>query len=204
MKNVALVVVALGLLACNSPRPNLVDSGTVVPDTGMAGHDSGTVAHADTGTAGGTCGSIAGSTDVWPALPAGCLPRCTTATMTAYNACAAMTDMAARASCITAAFAADHTATVTVATSATASVPVSCGGDTTTTFGCIEWQQLAAESTVCGPSLMAFITCANGVPTGGNVQTTCASEITARNNCITSNMAAFQASYNMLGSMCFG
>lgn len=213
MKNVALVILALGMLACNNSRnPSLVDSGSIVlPDTGTAPRDTGTTPR-DTGSTGSTCGSIATSTDTWPALPSGCLPRCTTATGNAYNACITtyqasgmtMADQTALTNCENAAYAADHTATVQVDVGSGMTVPVSCGGNTTDTFGCLEWQSLAAESMVCSTTLGDFITCANGVPAGGSVQTACATQITARNNCITTNMTAFQNALNTLGSACFG
>ena len=212
MRNVGFVVVALGMVACNSPRPVVVDSGITPGTDSGPGRDAFVMPGTDAGSPAGTCGSVAGSTAAWPALPASCLPRCTTATATAYNQCVmtyqaspmAAADQMTLRNCETAAFAADHTATVQVATGATTMTPVSCGGDTTTTFGCLEWQALAAEAQSCGNELTAYITCVRGLPMGTSGMTGCPNEYQARATCRTTNMSAIQTAVNTLGSMCFG
>jgi hypothetical protein len=204
MKNVAFVVVALGtLVACNNSRPNVVDSGGIVlSDSGGGGHDTGAGGH-DSGSGGTTCGTFTG-TGVWPALPATCLPRCTTATGNAYNTCAMMTDMTAAQSCIDAALAADHTATVMVGDGMGNNISVSCGGNSTDTFGCLDYQLNAAIDTQCDTEFTAYLTCATMLPAGTSGMTGCPTEYSAVNNCVTAHMAAVQASYNMLAGACFG
>lgn len=203
MNKVALVVVALGMLACNNGRgPSLVDSGGIVlTDTGGGGRDTGPVGR-DMGMMGTTCGTLTG-TGVWPALPASCLPRCTTATGNQYNTCAMMADQTAAQACIDAALAADRTPTVMV-TDGMATVSISCGGNSTDTYGCLDWQLNAAIDQSCDSQFSAYLTCAAALPAGTSGMTGCPTEYMAIDTCISANMSAVQAAYNTLASSCFG
>lgn len=204
MKNVALVVVALGMVACNNGRgPSLVDSGGIVlTDTGGGGRDTGPAPH-DSGSGGTTCGTLSTTGGSWPALPSTCLPRCSTATGNQYNTCAMMTDQTAAQACIDAALMADHTPTVSV-TDGTNTVMISCGGNSTDTFGCLDWQLNAAIDQSCDTEFTAYLTCAAGLPAGTSGMTGCPTEYGNVNTCITTNMSAIQTAYGSLGMACFG
>lgn len=214
MKNVTVLVLALGMAACNS-SPRLVDSGGIVlADTGTAmGHDTGTAMGHDAGSSGATCGSVtASATNPFPALPTGCVPRCMGATVAGYNACVTTYQMIATptaadrmtlTTCINTALRADHTAMVSVDIGGGNTVPISCGGDDANTFSCLTWQGLAAESASCGTELGAYVACANGLAAGADPMTGCPTEYNARATCRMTNMAAIQTSLNSLGQMCF-
>lgn len=213
MKKLALVVLALGMLACNNGRSSGNDSGTNITlgDTGPAGNDSGSPGN-DAGSTPTTCGTFATGSGAWPQLPTGCVPRCTTATGQAYNACVTtyqasgmtMADQDAFDSCTQAAFMADTTPAAAVGDGMGGTVMVSCGGNSTNEFSCDTWQTNAAIDMSCDTEFSAYLQCATAVPTGMDPQTVCASQITTLNGCITTNMTAIQTAAQSLFSMCFG
>jgi len=120
---------------------------------------------------------------VWPALPAGCLPRCSGATLTAVQMCG-MDDV-----CFDNALLADTTAAGTVDVGMGMNLGVDCGGNGDN-FSCLTWQNLSCIGDSCPAELNTYIECASMVPMGGDVMTACATQITGLNDCQMANSTA--------------
>lgn len=191
MKNVAMVVLALGMLACsNNSRPVLVDSGIATGDTGMVGHDSGMTTGHDTGMTTGSC-TLTYSNTMFGSLSAGCLPRCSAATATTINGCPT-TDMGA---CLQAALDADTTPSIPWSQNGmAATMNLNCA----TCFGA---QQLHCYSAGgCASEVTAYLMC-------DPMAADCSAQNTALNNCGTTNQTAIQACFGdatMGVQACFG
>lgn len=193
MKNAAwcVVAVALGMVAgCGGNARPATDGGVTTPDTGTTpGNDAGM--QVDAFMMSGPCGSWTAN---FQPLPAGCLPRCSAATLAAVGACA-QTDTA----CIQAALTADTTPAATIM-AGTQSIMVTCAGSGSTVAGCINVQGIAAEAMFCNAELTAFAQCLNA---HGGDATMCATESTARETCNTTNETAIGTAANSLIEMCF-
>jgi hypothetical protein len=178
MKNVAFVVVALGMVACNSPRPNVVDSGPItLGDSGP--RDSGPVGN-DTGPVTGGC-SLTVTDTSFPSLSAGCFPRCSSATATAVQACTT-------GQCVADALDADTTpGAAWTANGMAAAMPLDCGG-------CYNFQLLHCfAENGCRTETNAFLNCDD--TTDADM---CMGEVTAVNTCsgLAANMAGIMACVN--------
>jgi hypothetical protein len=188
MRKLALVVVALGLMACNNGRSGGTDSGMItVPDTGMTGNDSGGGGRDSGGGGrdsggGGSC-SLTVTATSFGSMSAACGPRCSAATATAVAACMDGT-------CINNALMADTTPgipwTITVnGMSQAATQPLDCGG-------CFGNQQLHCYSASgCAMEVTNYISCDPAMDPG-----MCMTQLTALNNCGTTNQTAIGSCLN--------
>lgn len=161
-------IASVALAGCGEPARDGVDASIEfeIPDGGPApdaGGDGG--AEGDAGD--GTCGMIF-AINGWGELPASCLPRCSAATRAAVEACA--DDDA----CVAAAWGADATPEVVVATYA-GPLRVSCGGGAPV-YGCAVWQTFSCQADTCPPEYAAWTECVAG---GGD----CAAETDALASC---------------------
>ncbi len=167
-------------------------------DAGDAGLDSGP---RDGGDDARYCGSVVGSREPFPSLPARCLPRCSRATYVAYRAC---NDVGTEQydACIASALESDTTPTAYVDTGGSALLPdaVACApGDTT--WSCIEWQQFVATGRACPAETRAVFACHEARPLTG--ATDCATENMAVRDCTTANRAAWWDAFDVLLPQCF-
>jgi hypothetical protein len=187
MKKSASVLLILGAAilgtACGSPRPVLGnDSGMIVlpdgggVDSGGGGHDGGGAR--DTGGGGGSC-SLTVAAGNFGSLTAGCFPRCSGATLDAINACTT-------ADCQQMALDSDTTPGIAWSANGTAqTAPLDCAG-------CFQNQQLHCFSASgCASEVDALVTCL-----GGGAMPMCTAEITALNDCGTTNQTAIQTCVN--------
>ncbi|GAB4216121.1 MAG: hypothetical protein OHK0013_42260 [Sandaracinaceae bacterium] len=162
------------------------DTSEVPVDTGLpmtrdAGRDTGG------STTPGACGSIASSTSVWPPLPSTCLPRCSSATLSAVQACPMGDDM-----CFDGALLADRTPAAQLDVGMGMTVGVDCGGNGDN-FPCLTWQQFSCIGDSCPDELGAYVDCANTAPMGSDLQMVCAAQLMALDTCIARNMTAYEA-----------
>jgi hypothetical protein len=186
----------LSLAACGGNGPiTIMDSGVTDgggggTDTGGGGTDTGG-GGTDTGGGGGTCGTVDATTSL-PPLPAGCVPRCSGATTSAYAGCPMN---ATGNDCRQAALEADTMTPGVVAVGGGMTQMIDC-------VGCTEWQVNSCIFDECPAEFGTFAMCA-GMGTPETIMTRCADEITALNGCIMTNMAAVQTCANSRASMCF-
>ncbi|GAB4109623.1 MAG: hypothetical protein OHK0013_45230 [Sandaracinaceae bacterium] len=190
MKKVAWILACGALIAACGGGGGRADSG---PDTGggIVLMDTGPVMMRDAGrdTGGpmpGTCGSIATAMSVWPPLPNTCLPRCSSATLSAVQSCPMGDDM-----CFDNALLADRTPAAQLDVGMGMTVSVDCGGNGMN-FPCLTWQQYSCIADSCPDQFAGFVECATMAPMGSDVQMVCATQIMALNTCIEMNMTAFQ------------
>jgi hypothetical protein len=177
----------LVLVACNNPPITVMDTG---PRTDTPGGGTDTPVGRDT-PATATCGTVGAGG--FPPLPAGCMPRCSTATLTAYNAC----PMDASGNmCRQAALDADTTATATVDIGMGMTQVIDC-------TGCTNWQINSCIYDSCTAEFTAYAMCA-AMGTPETAEMRCPTEVTALNGCIMTNLMALQTCAGMRGSMCFG
>jgi hypothetical protein len=175
MKNLAFVVVALGMVACNNNNRNtvMIDTGIITgqdayvsPGMDAGPHDAAQVT--------GGC-TLAIATGNFGSLSAGCFTRCASATITALNACA-QGDTA----CENAAFASDHTPTIAwTINGMAATMPLDCQG-------CYQLQVFhCASANGCASQVDALLTCQNQTGTPD-----CTAQGNALDSCITTNTSA--------------
>lgn len=180
MKKLALVVLALGMLACNNGRSSGNDSGTNITlgDTGPAGNDAYVPPGNDAATTGGAC-SVTITAASFGSLSAGCFPRCQAATLNAVNACAAGDN-----ACVDAAFGMDTTPTIPWMQNGTAAtMPLDCQT-------CYSVQALhCISANGCSAEVTAYLMCD---PTAAD----CSAQNTALDNCQTTNNAAITTCAN--------
>jgi len=169
------------------------DPGITLMDSGPGGEDSGTPPEMDSGTTpemdSGSPASCSVSS-IMP-LPAACLPRCASSTISAVNACfmmdASTEDILA---CRDTALQSDPTPSVSVTTP---SMPI----DGDCEF-CWRWQTNVAIAESCPSEFDAYLTCANMM--GAD----CSSQESALDGCVAANEATIQSRFNALVMQCFG
>lgn len=198
MNRFLLALGCLALVACNStPRPMItVDAGpggTDAPGGGTDAPGGGTDApmmRTDAPMMGGTCGSLAGATSPAPPLPAGCVPRCTTATGTQANTCL----MAMDQMCLATALMSDTTPAANVDIGGGMTQAINCAA-------CFSIQQLSCAYDACPSQTTTYVMCLGG---GGM----CTTEFNAINACLMADpMGAGMMFQTCAGSrigMCFG
>lgn len=174
------------MAGCNSNPP------IVIMDTGP-GSDTPSgadVPRTDTPSS-STCGTIGAGG--FPPLPAGCVPRCTMATATAYRGCP--TGMAGN-TCRQMALDNDTTAPATVDLGMGMTESIDCAG-------CANWQINSCIYDSCTADFTAFAMCA-AMGTPETAEARCPTQVMALNTCIMTNLAAIQTCGNPRFSMCFG
>lgn len=187
----------LGLLACGGRDSSSRDGGPIIMlmDGGGTGTDSGTGGGTDSGTmrtdsgsmSGSVCGSVAGASG-FPALPTGCVPRCTSATLMRIMMCPMGDEM-----CFDSAVMSDTTPSANVDIGMGMTLEVDCEG-------CLNWQVNSCIYDSCPSQFADYAMCAGSA---SNPETECATQIMAVNACIMTNMMAIQTCYGRRGGMCF-
>ena len=193
MKNVAYVVLALGMVACNNDRPNVVDSGHItIPDSGHPTDTNVAPGH-DTGMASGPC-TLTFAAGNFGSLSAGCFPRCTVAT--GNTAFAAGCD----ATCQDTAFTADPTPTAPWSVNGRAqTMGLNCGA-------CVQFQQFhCLSANGCAAEVDALLQClTTAFPDGGMPD--CTTQGTTLDTCGMAHPAVGTCSNDMTMGIaaCFG
>ncbi len=173
----ATFLLTAGCGSDNRPRTS-TDAGGGGGDAGGGGGDAGGPRDAGGGGTdaggGGACEIPADLSD----LPAACLPRCSSATLTAFGACttAACQQMAAMA---------DTTPSITVG-----GMPFAC-------VNCVNYGNNSCYNASCPTEFMAYLTCA------AMMGADCSAQTTAVNMCVMAHMAAVQMCVNTRVSACF-
>ncbi len=187
MKRIGFLM-ACGLLASvvgcdNRTNPPVDSGGIVLMDSGSGDPDTGTPPMPDSGTPPTGC-SVDVSTSL-PPLPAACLPRCSSATVTCIMGCA---DGACQRACVDA----DTTAGTTLNASGE-SIPLDCSG-------CWDWGIQHCVFVSCPSELAGCAGCADqcNPDTAG-----CETEEAAIDSCITANQTAIQSCFNTQATRCF-
>lgn len=139
------------------------------------------------GTCMATTCSVVGASGTYPPLPSACLPRCSTATLSRYNACTTQ-------SCAEIAVAEDTTAPTTL-TAAEGTLSLTCSR-------CFNWQLNSCAEELCPSQFDAYISCARAGP-ASTAETRCASQISTVNSCLAANPSEYGFCADTRTSRCF-